>query len=434
MREWTQGVLADVADIRPSNVDKLAIQGEHPVRLCNYMDVYANERITSHLPFMAATATGAEIMRFRVEAGDVMLTKDSETPDDIGIPAVVSEAVPDLVCGYHLALLKPRREKIDPAFLAKQLGSSAVASYFARVANGSTRYGLSYGAMANAPLQWPELRQQRRIAQILSTLDEAIEQTEALIAKTQAIKAGLMHDLFTRGVTANGELRPPREEAPQLYKWTPLGWIPKEWSVEPCAALTELITVGIVVRPVQYYVAEGIPAFRSANIRENGICANDLVFISPRSNALLAKSRVQAGDVLSVRTGYPGTSAVVPSEFEGANCIDILISRPSDRLRSHFLAAWINSSFGKEQVLRKQGGLAQQHFNVGELRDLLVAVPGLPEQDNIFARIDGVNTKLSEESGLARMYSNIRRGLMHDLLTGRVPVPLPEPEALAAEA
>jgi type I restriction enzyme, S subunit len=90
----------------------------------------------------------------------------------------------------------------------------------------------------------PDYSDQQRIAEILSTVDEAIEQTEALIAKTQQIKAGLMHDLFTRGVTAHGQLRPPREEAPQLYKESPLGWIPKEWDVSAGDELTTLITKG----------------------------------------------------------------------------------------------------------------------------------------------------------------------------------------------
>jgi type I restriction enzyme S subunit len=265
--------------------------------------------------------------------------------------------------------------------------------------------------------------EQQRIAEILTAVDEAIEQTEALIAKTQQIKAGLMHDLFTRGVTPNGQLRPPRREAPQLYKTSPLGWIPKEWDVQPCSALTEMITVGIVVRPTQYYVAEGVPAFRSANIREDGIDPTDLVFISAQSNAQLSKSQVRAGDVLSVRTGYPGTSAVVPPEYAGVNCIDILISRPSDCLRSNYLAAWINSPFGKEQVLRKQGGLAQQHFNVGELRDLTVALPGLPEQDAMFTRLAAVDEELVKEGDVMRKYRLMKSGLMHDLLTGRVRVP-----------
>lgn len=266
--------------------------------------------------------------------------------------------------------------------------------------------------------------EQQRIAKILSAIDDAIEQTNALIAKTQQIKAGLMHDLFTRGVTPDGQLRPPREEAPQLYKESPLGWIPGEWDAQPCSEVTELITVGIVVRPAQYYVTEGIPAFRSANIREDGIDPTDLVYISPQSNSLLAKSQVRTGDVLSVRTGYPGTSAVVLSEYAGANCVDILISRPCAHLRSAYLAAWINSSFGKEQVLQKQGGLAQQHFNVGELRDLLVALPSAPEQDGIIARFRSIDDKVATERALAQKYATLKAGLMHDLLTGRVRVPV----------
>src|SRR6266853_2591428 len=93
------------------------------------------------------------------------------------------------------------------------------------------------------------------------------------------------------------------------YKQTEMGVIPEDWEVKPCSVICDLITVGIVVRPTQYYVNQGVPAFRSANIREDGIDASDLVFISDKSNALLAKSQVRAGDVITVRTGYPGTSA-----------------------------------------------------------------------------------------------------------------------------
>ena len=71
-----------------------------------------------------------------------------------------------------------------------------------------------------------------KIARILQTIDQAIEKTEALIEKYQQIKAGLMHDLFTRGIGADGKLRPPREQAPELYQQTPIGWIPKEWDFD----------------------------------------------------------------------------------------------------------------------------------------------------------------------------------------------------------
>jgi type I restriction enzyme, S subunit len=181
--------------------------------------------------------------------------------------------------------------------------------------------------------------------------------------------------------------------------------------------------VGIVIRPAQYYVKQGVPAFRSANVRESGIDDSDLVFISESSNALLAKSQVRAGDVLTVRTGYPGTSAVVPPVFAGANCIDIIISRPSRNVCSDYLAAWINSPFGKTQVLRNQGGLAQQHFNVGDLRNLVVAVPPLPEQQAIAAALSDVDALLGALDRLIAKKRDLKQATMQQLLTGQTRLP-----------
>jgi type I restriction enzyme S subunit len=130
------------------------------------------------------------------------------------------------VCQYYLALIKPKRDKVDPIYLSKQLGSKQSAIYFSRLANGSTRYGLSSSAIASIKIPLAPFVEQRRIADVLSTLDKAIEKTEALIAKYQQIKAGLMHDLFTRGVTADGKLRPPRESVKTKY-----GWLPREWRI-----------------------------------------------------------------------------------------------------------------------------------------------------------------------------------------------------------
>jgi len=165
------------------------------------------------------------------------------------------------------------------------------------------------------------------------------------------------------------------------YKRSEVGVIPEDWETEHCSAISERIMVGIVIRPTQYYVPVGVPAFRSANIRVDGITDSDLVFISTNANALLAKSQTRTGDVLTVRTGYPGTSAVVYPSHAGCNCIDILITRPTTAVDSEFLAFWINSSMGKGQVLRNQGGLAQKHFNVGDMRNLVVALPRRSEQE-----------------------------------------------------
>ncbi len=207
------------------------------------------------------------------------------------------------------------------------------------------------------------------------------------------------------------------------YKQTDVGVIPEEWAVRPCSELSERITVGIVIRPTQYYVRHGIPALRSANIREGGITDTDLVFISDASNALLAKSQTRVGDVLTVRTGYPGTSAVVHAEHAGWNCIDILITRPSKELDPEYLAIWVNSAFGKEQVLRNQGGLAQKHFNVGDMRNLLVARPPLPEQRAIAEALSDLDALLGALDHLIAKKRDLKRATMQKLLTGQARLP-----------
>ncbi len=118
---WKEVPLRAVADTKFSNVDKLTKAGERPVRLCNYTDVYNNDYITQDIEFMEATTAQPEIDKFRLQVGDVIITKDSETPYDIGIPARVDYAADDLVCGYHLALLRPNQEVVDPDYLSKQL-------------------------------------------------------------------------------------------------------------------------------------------------------------------------------------------------------------------------------------------------------------------------------------------------------------------------
>src|SRR4029077_5783695 len=114
---WREERIHDVAELRTSNVDKKSEEEENPVKLCHYVDVYTNDRITSDLDFMDATATAAQIDRFSLSVGDVVITKDSETPDDIGIPALIAESIPELVCGYHLTIIRPNEAYVFGDYL-----------------------------------------------------------------------------------------------------------------------------------------------------------------------------------------------------------------------------------------------------------------------------------------------------------------------------
>ena len=180
----------------------------------------------------------------------------------------------------------------------------------------------------------------------------------------------------------------------------------------------ERVSVGIVVKPAQYYVddEDGIKAFRSANISENKIVDKDWVYLSPEGHAMNEKSALKAGDVLVVRSGAPGTACVVTPAYEGANCIDVVFARPNTKyvLPEH-LAAFTNSSVGKKHVLGNQGGLALKHFNVSAYKRMEVILPPLPEQrkiaeilrtwDEAIEKLEKLRAaKLSRYSALARRF------------------------------
>ena len=139
---WEAKPLRSTADYVVSNVDKVPADDEVPVRLCNYTDVYNNEFITLALEFMHATASEDEIAKFGLEVDDVIITKDSESWDDIGVPALVRETANDLVCGYHLALLRPPKRKMDGAFCsgASRRSRSACSLSWRRTASRASGY------------------------------------------------------------------------------------------------------------------------------------------------------------------------------------------------------------------------------------------------------------------------------------------------------
>jgi type I restriction enzyme, S subunit len=424
MSEWSVATLQQLADIRVSNVDKKITPGELPVRLCNYMDAYSNEYVHAELPFMEASASAIEIAKFKVDRGDVLITKDSETPFDIGIPAVVVDDIEDLVCGYHLALIKPKSELIDSVFLAKQLGSSAAASYFSRYAAGSTRYGLSNGAIARIFIPLAPLGQQKKIAAILTSIDTAIENTEALIEKYQQIKAGLMHDLFTRGVLPNGQLRPTREQAPHLYQQTAIGWIPKEWVFTTCEKVCEKIIDCKNRTPPE--TPDGYPVIRTPNVRNGEFVDNELLFTDSRSYEVWTmRGKPQVGDVLITREAPVGEVCMIPERHVSA-CLGqrMMLYRPNREViePTYFLFA-LQSRQIKNRLDLISGGSTVGHVRVGDIRQLWMFMPKVRrEQVQIATALSAVSARLRAEVCMRDKYRDQKLGLMQDLLTGKIQV------------
>ena len=222
---WRLGKLKFFADVRNSNVDKTIHKDEQSVRLCNYTDVYYNDRITPDLPFMEGTATDTEIERFQLKRAQVIITKDSEEWDDIGIPALVTEDMPEVLCGYHLSVISPG-PLIDGGFLAWLCRAEPLNDQFKLAANGVTRFGLGQYPMKNAFIAVPSLTRQRQIS---TYMDEKIDRIEGLIEKKRSLIDRLAEKrqaLITRAVTKG--LNPDEPMKSSNVDW--LGDIPNGWT------------------------------------------------------------------------------------------------------------------------------------------------------------------------------------------------------------
>ena len=194
--EWAHTTLANAAQVIVSNVDKKSGEGEQPIRLCNYMDVYRADRIEADMPFMRATATAAQIRKFGLRVGDVLITKDSETPDDIAVPSYVASTAPDLVCGYHLAIIRAKSEA-DGQFLKYYFERPTTQHFFASRANGATRFGLTIGAIESAPITLPSPPEQRRIGEAIAIAELEIHRLLPIAEALRQEKSALMQQLLT---------------------------------------------------------------------------------------------------------------------------------------------------------------------------------------------------------------------------------------------
>lgn len=210
-----------LADVRPSNVDKKSKPGERAVRLVNYTDVYYNQAITSEMELMAATASDEHIERFGVLPGDVIITKDSEAPDDIGIPALVESSDDDMVCAYHLTLLRPVQERVVPRFLYWVLESGDAKAYWLTSSFGVTRYSIGTGVVSRMPVPRLDLGEQRAIADYLDRetgeIDAMTGKLDEVATTLTARRAGVVEsrlaELFRRAtVPIWSILRPVKEQ------------------------------------------------------------------------------------------------------------------------------------------------------------------------------------------------------------------------------
>ena len=298
----------------------------------------------------------------------------------------------------HAHVLK---SKTNNKFLCYYLNSFNYKGYV----SGTTRLQLTQAELKRIPVPVPPLSEQERIVarieELFSQLDAGVETLKKTKAQLAVYRQAVLKEEF-ESVTPESDT----------------------CNVED---ICKDIKVGIVIKPAQYYTSAdvGVRAFRSANVREFAVNDSDWVYLTKAGHEANLRSEIHTGDVLVVRSGYPGTACVVPPTYNGCNAIDILIAVPyAEKILPEYLCAYTNSPLGKRIIQEKKRGVAQAHFNVSGYSKTPIIVPCLETQKRVVAEIDSrlsvcdsieqtVDTALQQAEAM-------RQSILKDAFEGRL--------------
>lgn len=420
---WSVKPLNALASVKPSNVDKLAVDGEQSVRLCNYVDVYKNETITGAIAFMPATATRAQINQFSLRRGDVLITKDSEAADDIAVPAVVAENLEGVVCGYHLSLIRPKKTCAHGPYLARYLQSKFSRAWFTVQASGVTRFGLSNAAVKSAPFLMPPLKEQRAIADWLDAhtarLDELVNKKRALIDRLKEKRAALI----TRAVTHGLNLDVPLKDSGVFG----LEKIPAHWDIRRLRFLATAI-LDTEHKTAPYYPDGEFLVTRTTNIRDGQLRLADAKYTDAEGFKEWTQRGVPAvGDVMFTREAPAGEACVVPADLP--LCIGqrvVLFRLKKQLIQGEFAVLSIYGGIARAFIESLSAGSTVTHFNMSEVSNIPFLLPPIEEQKQIVLHLGRTNARIDEmianaETAIDKL-TEYRAALITAAVTGKIDV------------
>jgi len=404
---WSVGRLMHAASAWTSNVDKHTVEGQRPVRLCNYTDVYKNAAIHGDMDFMRATASEEQINRFRIARGDTLITKDSETADDIGVPSYVRYESPDLVCGYHLAIVRPR-SGVEPRFLYWSLTAQPTLRQWAVLAAGVTRVGIRSSDLGRATLALPPLDEQRAIADYLdgetAKIDMLIGKQEQLIATLRERRAALV----ASAVDHTDDLMPLRRYLVSLRQ----GWSPN-CEAEPGDGVEQWAVL-----------KTGAPNQGVFSSHENKRLPDTEV---PRPGAVVQRDEIVMSRASSRE--WVGSAARVDGNYPRLMLSDLTYALRLSADAEPQYVAWAlggRRARGLLEAAAKGTSPSMQKLSQRDIRELTLWFPPLGQQRRIAAYLDDQTVKIDALIAKAERFIELakerRAALITAAVTGQIDV------------
>jgi type I restriction enzyme S subunit len=415
---WKVEKLKYCSSINLSNVDKKSNDDEINVLLCNYVDVYKNQVIDENINFMPATAKQEQINNYELKKDDVLLTKDSETPDDIAVPSWVLKDLSRVLCGYHLALIQTHKDKIFGKYLAYLFESNGVQDYFYARANGVTRFSLSKDTIRSLEIFLPPLNEQQSIIDFLddqtSKIDSLIANKKKLIDLLEEQRQAIITEDVTKGLDPNVKMQDSGVE------W--IGEIPEHWRVMKIKRLTK-IGRGASPRPIDD------PKY----FDENGEYAWVRISDVTRSGMYLKSTEQRLSNIganLSVKL-QPGSLFLSIAASVGKPCITSIKCCIHDGF-VYFLnykenIKFLYYIFDSGEPYKGLGKLGTQlNLNRDTVGMIAIPVPPLSEQDKIVECIDkhveSLNTLMNSINEQIIKLQEYRQSLIYEAVTGKIDV------------
>lgn len=417
--------LKHLSRIRPSSVDKKTVEGEQSVRLCNYTDVYYNPLVTPKLDFMVASATAAQRRLFELRRGDILITKDSETADDIAVPAFVGEDLPGVLCGYHLSMIRPSEEVVRPRFLYWCMASQFVRSQAKNYAEGITRTGIRSELVASLLVPTPSLAAQRAVANYLdretSRIDALVEKKQRLVRLLEArwqivMSAGVSGELLGLDATTT------------VVPWLPR--MPAEWRR---AKLNLVARLGSGHTPSrqhpEWWEGPTIPWITTGEVSQ--VRDDRLEYLTETREAIselgLANSAAElhpSETVVLCRTASAGYSAIMGRDM--ATSQDFATWTCGPLLRSRYLLLCLRV-MRQDLLGRLAMGSTHKTIYMPDIESITVPLPSVEVQDTlvdaVYSRlpaIDGAIDRLRTQTALLIEH---RQALITAAVTGELDIP-----------
>ena len=426
---WEVKRLKEVAAIQMSNVDKKSVEGEQPVELCNYTDVYYHDRISSEMEFMQATAPREQVRKFTLREGDVLITKDSESWTDIAVPAVVAEDLPNVLCGYHLAHIRPGTAVYGP-YLARAIGAVGPRDQFRVSANGVTRFAIGTDAIATSVFALPTIAEQRAIA---AFLDRETARIDALVLKKERLIT-LLHErrtaLITRAVTKG--LNPAAPMKNSGVEW--LGEIPAHWEVKRLKHLALSSESGIQMGPFGSMLKDLVERDTGYRVygQENTISgdfARGGRWITSHQYEELSDYRLREGDIVLTRKGSLGNGRILPRSFVpgiiDSDTIRVRVDR--EVINADYLVLLLHEAkYVNEQIGAARRGAVLGGLNTATISNLLIAAPAPTEQAALMKwvrlRSSQIDRLISRIRAATTCLHELRTALISAAVTGKIDV------------